>query len=75
MSSDPSFNTTRRVMRSTLRHTTVWPAGRVAGFGEKDCAPFSPTTAIVTTPPVGVGVGEGAGVTGFPPESAEPPQP
>ena len=25
-------------------HTIIWPAGRVAGFGEKDCAPLTATT-------------------------------
>jgi hypothetical protein len=71
VSSDPLFKTTRCV---TLRHTTVWPPGRVAGFGEKDCAPFSLTTLIVTTAlgGVGIGVGVGAGIgvgaTGVPPE-------
>ena len=47
---------------SMLCHTTIWPAGSVAGFGEKDCAPFSRTTLIVTTPLDGVGVGAGVGV-------------
>jgi hypothetical protein len=55
-----------------LRHTTVWPAGKVAGFGEKDCAPFSLTTLIVTTALGGVGIGDGVGTgvgaTGVPPE-------
>src|SRR6266487_468745 len=86
VSSDPSFSTTRCVMLSMLCHTTIWPAGRVAGFGEKDCAPLTPMTLIVTTPPgggVGVGVGVGVGAVGggvgetgvAPPESVELPQP
>src|SRR4029450_4951792 len=60
-----------------LCHTTIWPAGSVAGFGEKDCAPFSRTTLIVTTPlgDVGTGVGVGVGATGLPPESLELLQP
>jgi hypothetical protein len=68
-----------------LCHTTIWPAGSVAGFGEKDCAPFSRTTLIVTTPldgvgvgagvGVGVGVAVGVGVTGFPTGSVELPHP
>jgi hypothetical protein len=46
-----------------LCHTTIWPAGSVAGFGEKDCAPLIPTTLMVTTPPgAGAGVGAGVGV-------------
>jgi hypothetical protein len=57
-------------MLSMLCHTTIWPAASVAGFGEKDCAPFTLTTSIVTTPlcEVGVDAGVGVGVTGFPPE-------
>src|SRR3977135_4506799 len=63
VSNDPSFSTTRGVMLSMLCHTTVWPAGSVAGFGEKDCAPLMPTTLMVTVPPGGgVGVGFGGGV-------------
>ncbi len=52
-------------MLSMLCHTTTWPAGSVAGFGEKDWAPLTPTTSIVTTVGgggVGGGVGVGAGV-------------
>src|SRR5258708_7795946 len=67
VSSDPSFSTTRCVMLSMLCHTTIWPAGNVAGFGEKDCAPLMATTLIVTTPlgaGVGAGVGVGAGLAG-----------
>src|SRR5262245_30923336 len=62
-----------------LRHTIIWPAGSVAGFGEKDCAPFCKTISTVTTPPgavgvgAGVGAGVGVGVTGFP--SVALPQP
>jgi hypothetical protein len=52
------------VTLSTLRQTTVWPAGKVAGFGEKDCAPLVATTLIVTTPLGGVGVVVGVGATG-----------
>ena len=48
MSTDPSLNTTWWVMLSTLCHTTIWPAGRVAGFGENDSAPLMPTTLTVT---------------------------
>jgi hypothetical protein len=62
VSNDPSFNTTRCVMLSMLCHTTIWPAGNVAGLGEKDCAPLIATTLIVTAPGVGVGVGVGTGV-------------
>jgi len=47
-----------------LCHTTIWSAGSVAGLGEKDCAPFSLTTLIVTTPLAGAGVDAGLGVTG-----------
>lgn len=51
------------MMLSMLCHTTIWPAGRVAGFGAKDCAPLTPTTLIVTTlGGVGAGVGVGSGV-------------
>jgi len=52
-------------MLSMLCHTTIWPAGSVAGFGENDWAPLMPTTSIVTTlggAGVGVGVGSGVGV-------------
>ena len=46
-----------------LCHTTIWPAGKVAGFGAKDCAPLTPTTLIVTRlGGVGAGVGVGSGV-------------
>src|SRR3989442_10063429 len=62
VSSDPSFRTTRCVMLSTLCHTTICPAGSVAGFGEKDWAPLMPTTLIVTMLGAGVGVGGGVGV-------------
>src|SRR5207302_9397445 len=62
VSSDPSFRTTRCVMLSTLCHTTICPAGSVAGFGEKDWAPLMPTTLIVTM--LGGGVGVGGGVPG-----------
>jgi hypothetical protein len=85
VSSDPSFRTTRWVTLSTLRQTTVCPAGNVAGFGEKDCAPLTPTTSIVTALLVGVGVGVGVGIgatagagvgaIGLPPYSVELPQP
>src|SRR5437667_8993534 len=61
VSSDPSFRTTRCVMLSTLCHTTICPAGSVAGFGEKDWAPLMPTTLIVTMLGAGVGVGGGGG--------------
>ena len=61
VSSDPSFKTTRCVMLSTFCHTTVCPAGKAAGFGEKDCAPLMATTLIVTIPLGGVGVGDGVG--------------
>jgi len=50
-------------MLSMLCHTTIWPAGNVAGLGEKDCAPLIATTLIVTAPG-GVGVGVGVGVVG-----------
>jgi hypothetical protein len=39
-------------MLSTLCHTTIWPAGRLAGFGENDCAPLTPTTLMVTIPEI-----------------------
>src|SRR5687768_10984556 len=65
VSSDPLFNTTRCVMPSTLRQTTIWPAGNVAGFGEKDCEPLSRTMLMVTTPFDAVGV-DGVGATGLP---------
>jgi hypothetical protein len=42
-------------------HTTICPGGRVAGFGEKDCAPLTATTLMVTTPEM-----VGDGVLGFP---------
>src|SRR4029078_11665086 len=46
-----------------LCHPTIWPAGKLAGFGAKDCAPLTPTTLIVTTlGGVGAGAGAGAGV-------------
>jgi hypothetical protein len=59
---------------------TIWPAGNVAGLGEKDCAPLIPMTLIVTVPLGGVGVGVGAGVVGvgedgLPPELLSLPQP
>ena len=63
MSTDPSLNTTWWVMLSTLCHTIIWPAGRVAGFGENDSAPLMPTTLTVTTPDV-LAIDE-VGVTGF----------
>ena len=34
-------------MRDAMLWTTIWPAGRAAGFGEKDCAPLMPTALIV----------------------------
>jgi len=43
----------------------VWPAGRVAGFGENESAPLMPTTLTVTTSD-GLGVVVGVGVVGFP---------
>jgi hypothetical protein len=61
-----------------LCHTTIWPAGNVAGLGEKDCAPLIATTLIVTAPGVGVGVGVGVvgdGVGEYGPEVLELPQP
>jgi hypothetical protein len=66
VSSDPLFKTTRCLMVSMLCQTTIWPAGSVAGFGEKDCAPLSRTMSIVTTPFDVAGVG-GVGATGLPP--------
>jgi hypothetical protein len=54
---------------STFCHTTIWPAGSVAGFGENDCAPLIATTLTVTTPleVTGVGVGvDGVGLVGLP---------
>src|SRR5262245_5117990 len=48
-------------MLSILCQTTVWPGGSVAGFGENDRAPLTPTTLIVTVPVGGGGVGVGAG--------------
>src|ERR1700687_5974774 len=51
-------------MLSTLCHTIIWPAGRVAGFGENDNAPLMPTTLTVTTPDV-LGL-DGVGAPGFP---------
>jgi hypothetical protein len=65
VSSDPLFNATRCLTLSMLRQTTIWPAGSVAGFGEKDRAPSWRTMSMVTTPFEGVGVG--VGVTGLPP--------
>jgi hypothetical protein len=66
VSTDPSFNTTRWVIVSTLCQTTICPAGSVAGFGENDCAPLTATTLIVTTPAtLGVGL---VGFTPVPPE-------
>jgi hypothetical protein len=44
-----------------LCQTTICPGGKVAGFGEKDCAPFTATTLMVTTPGA-----LGVGVFGFP---------
>jgi hypothetical protein len=43
------------------------PAGTVAGFGEKDCAPLMPTTLIVIAS--GGGVDEPLGVVGGSPVS------
>src|SRR6185295_16552100 len=73
VSTDRSLNTTRWVMVSTLCHTIIWPAGRLAGFGENDSAPFTPTTLTVTVPGV---LGGGVEATGFPlPYPLPPPQP
>jgi hypothetical protein len=63
VSTDRSSRTTRCVVVSTLCQTIICPAGSVAGFGEKDCAPLMATTLIVTTPS---GV-EAVGLVGFPP--------
>jgi hypothetical protein len=57
----PSFNTTRCVTLSMLCHTTFWPAGNVAGFGENDCAPLIATTLTVTTPSDGTVAGVALG--------------
>src|SRR3954463_1710700 len=57
VSTEPSFSTTWWVMLSTLCQTTICPAGTVAGFGEKDCAPFTASTLIVTTPEGLLGLG------------------
>src|ERR1700730_15467456 len=60
-------------MVSPLCHTIIWPAGRLAGFGENDRAPLTPTTLTVTTPDV---LGGGVDATGFPlPYPVAPPQP
>src|SRR6266542_119797 len=61
VSTDRSFKTTRCVVLLTLCQTTIWPAGKVAGFGENDCAPLMATTLMVTTPEA-----LGVGAVGFP---------
>src|SRR5580704_5085892 len=53
-----------------LCHTIIWPAGRLAGFGENDSAPFTPTTLTVTMPDV---LGTGVEAVGFPVLYAVPP--
>src|SRR5690606_754472 len=61
VSIDRSSRRTRCTCVSMLRHTTVRPAGIVAGLGEKDCAPLAPTMLItsggVSLPPPAGGVG------------------
>jgi hypothetical protein len=74
VSTDRSFSTTRCVVLSMLCHTTTWPAGRVAGLGENDCAPLIATTLIVTTPLDVVGPGA-AGLVVLPLEEPLPLQP
>src|SRR5882672_12082381 len=70
VSTDRSFNTTRCVTLSTLCHTTICPAGTVAGFGVNDCAPLIATTLIVTTLPL-----DGVGLPGLAFLLPLPPQP
>ena len=49
VSTDPSSRTTRCATTSAFMKTTVCPTAQVAGFGEKDNAPFTPVIVIVTT--------------------------
>ncbi|HJR59681.1 MAG TPA: carboxypeptidase-like regulatory domain-containing protein [Vicinamibacterales bacterium] len=62
VSNDPSLSRTRCTTMSLFFQMTCRPAGTDAGFGEKDCCPFTPTIEIVTGP-----VPEGLGPAGLPP--------
>ena len=55
VSTDPSSRTTRCATTSAFMKSTVCPTAQVAGFGEKDNAPFTPVIVIVTTLAVPVG--------------------
>jgi hypothetical protein len=50
------------VMLSALCQTTCCPTFTLAGLGEKDMLPFSPSIVMVMVMGAGVGVGVGAGV-------------